>query len=409
MSPIRVPSPLRVSSGVALVSVLAALVGASTAHAGPAPPPAQQAVAIVKAGVVWYENGVVRLTEPDGERRVLAATRPAPAGPPQIGSSATAVVVDDGGSFTGGLPPASLARLGPFHSPSSGRLHCWRPEDAVNIPEFVVAGDELIVAAERTCGPPGSSRQPLFEKDLRGGPWRVVRWLPNESPPVLAAEGSLLAIGVQHSLTAAMDVQVLDADTGSTRSSLKLPEGYLAFAGRNRLIVSVPTFTSFPLYIRLETPSGDYGGSRGSLGGEYDAAMYNLHGALVRTLGTIPQQPTVSAMRRVAVTNTPQSNTATLSVQSVSGSSQRSVIGFDQGRSLIALAWRWPLLAIVETTATALPDGTFNCSNGRYSAPSAPFLTTFDLARTSAFVPAPAEPPQPSPQKVLETCGPPSP
>ena len=46
---------------VAVVAVIAALASAATAGAVPAPRPPQQAVAVVKAGVVWYDNGVVRL------------------------------------------------------------------------------------------------------------------------------------------------------------------------------------------------------------------------------------------------------------------------------------------------------------------------------------------------------------
>ena len=365
-------------------------------------------MAIVRAGVVWYDNGVVRMIGHDGKRTVLARWKqPYAEEPPQMSSSGVAVALAADGRFMGGIPPAHLSLLSSGRADSSTECPRWRPE-LRSIGNFVVAGDQLIVAAEPTCGGSGSSPQPVFAKDLRGGRWRVLRWLPGTAPPMLAADGSLVAIGVQRS-PSLMNVGVVDADSGSTVAHARLPDGYLAFAGKDRLSVSVPTFGGFPFYYRLETQGGSYGGSRGSLGGEYRVALYKTDGRYVASLGTSYEQPDLSAMRRIAVSYNAEMETQTLAEQDLSDAQTRDVIGFDQGRALLAIAWRWPLLAAIETTSVALPSGQFNCDYGTYGPPSPPFLTTIDLAQSSPFDPPPQRPSQPTSQQVLATCGPPQP
>jgi hypothetical protein len=399
----------RRSACAGVLALVATLVGAAPVVAGPAPPPVQQAVAIVRAGVVWYDNGVVRLIGHDGKRTVLARWKQAYSdGPPQISSSGVAVALAAGDRFMGGIPPARLSLLSPGRSDAPGKCPRWQPElhSAAN---FVVAGDQLVIAAEPTCGEAGSSPQPLFAKDLRGGPWRVLRRLPGTAPPMLAADGSLLAIGVQRS-PSLMNVRVVDVDNGSTVAHATLPDGYLAFAAANRLVVSVPTFGGFPFYYRLETPGGSYGYGPGSLGGEYRVALYTTDGRRIASMGTEGTQPQLSALRRATVEDNSQSETQTVSVQRVPGGATRGVIGLNApARQLEAFAWRWPWLALIETTSAALPDGQFNCSYGTYGPPSPAFLHTFNIARPSPLVPAPQTPPQPTPQQVFATCGGPRP
>lgn len=399
---------MRAAACAAVVAAIMTLSGATVAVAGPPPAPAQQAVGIVRAGVVWDDNGVVRLIGHGGRRTVLARfKRQFAYGPPQMSSSGVAVALAADDRFMGGIPPAPLSLLAPGRAVGKGECHQWRPE-LHSVANFVVAGDQLVIAAEPTCGWPGSSPQPVFAKDLRGGPWRVLRWISTDAPPILAADGNLVAIGVQRSLSS-MDVRVLDVDTGVTRAHLRLPDGYLSFASSDRLVVSVPTFGSFPFYYRLEIQGGSYGGGVGSLGGEYRMAMYTTGGRYVASLGTALRQPDVSAMRRVAVDYDTQEETEDISAQRIPGGPARGVIGFDAGRTLTAFAWRWPRLALVETASAALPDGQFNCRYGTYGPPSAPFLQIFDLARPGPFVPAPQAPPQPTAQQLFAACGPPSP
>ena len=102
----------------------------------------------------------------------------------------------------------------------------------------VVAGDELVVAG-KCFWDDRFSRQPLLIRSLRGGRWHVLRWLAGEYEPILAAEGSLLAVGVQHSL-AQMTVSIFDLRDGRVQSHLTLPDGHLSFASGDRLVLSSP-------------------------------------------------------------------------------------------------------------------------------------------------------------------------
>jgi hypothetical protein len=101
----------------------------------------------------------------------------------------------------------------------------------------VVVQNHVVISPAGACGSTtGSTPEPLFIRGLAGGAWHVLRWLPGTEPPILAADGDLLAIGVQRSLTA-MDVTILDVRTGSTSASFRLSDGYLAFAGAGRLVL----------------------------------------------------------------------------------------------------------------------------------------------------------------------------
>ena len=292
-------------------------------------------------------------------------------------SSATAVALIGINEPQGGVPPERLSPIIKSRS-RGGRCSGWRPE-TFGISNFVVAREELVLAATGCAS--ARAPQPLFAKNLRGGRWRVLRWLPSPAPPILAAEGSLIAVGVQRSL-AAMDVLVLDIRGGSTRAHFAMPDGYLAFAAPNRLVVSVPTSRTFPITTDLKGA-----GPLPFVEGPYHLALYSVRGHRLASLGTTDEQhPLISAMHLVTVNYDSQTRTDKLSVRALPGGPTSDIIGFNgPGRRLIASALRWPLLALIETTSAALPNGQFNCGYGPYGPPSAPTLVTFDFAHRAPF------------------------
>ncbi len=96
---------------------------------------------------------------------------------------------------------------------------------------------------------------------------------------------------------------------------------------------------------------------------------------------------------------------ACLGIRCVCLGGGRFGIGFNQGRELITLAFRWPALVVVETTSAPLLPSEVHCWSGEFGPASKPFLGIFDLARSEPFVPAPALVHVP-PSKPLTNCGP---
>lgn len=367
--------------------------------------PPRQAVAVVEKGVVWFDEGPVFFQRFGSEKMRLGPGRLRVLTRGPVVSSARAVVV--GGEQRGSAEeadPRFLANVlpGAFESirypPLFGDAGCkgWEPSGP-----RVLADDELVVAGKCFWDDP-FSRQPLFIRSLHGGRWHVLRWLTGGYEPILAAEGSLLAVGVQHSL-AQMDVWILDLSNGRVHAHFTLPDGYLSFASRDRLVLSStasppPGGVCFPL---PEEPCGPY-----------RTALYSTHGQYITELGISREPPLVSDMhlltdeyREVPGIGEYQ----TLSVRDLaggpSGGARRSVIGYNSpARALVALAFRWPALAVVETTSTPLLPSEVHCWSGDYGPASKPFLQIFDLARNEAFRPAPpivhVQPSQP-----LTNCG----
>ena len=235
-------------------------------------------------------------------------------------------------------------------------------------------------------------RQPLFFKSLRGGPWRVLRWLPGEVEPELAAEGDLLAVGVPFS-SARMEVSIFDIRDARPWARFDLPDGYLDFASRDRLVLSAPAPSApdevdFPLW---------------EWSGPFQLASYSTHGRLLAGLGTAQQPPLVSGMHLVTV------DQETVSVRNVTGGPARAVIGFNApARALDAVAFRWPALVVVETTSDPLPPSQIHCWSGDYGPPSEAFLGVLDLARAAPFV-APPPSAHVEPSEPLTGCGSPPP
>jgi hypothetical protein len=248
--------------------------------------------------------------------------------------------------------------------------------------DFVVAGDDLVSAGECQWDD-YSAREPLYIRSLRGGRWRVLRWIAaislreGDGPyssvePVLAAEGDLVAVGVQFS-SAKMEVSILDVRTGRTVSRFDVPDGYMAFASRERLVLSFPVLgpedKDFPL------SSGD---------NLYRLALYSASGYHIEEIGLSQEPPLVSGMHLVT------DEEGTVSVRSVEGGAPTRVAGFDEAREQRALAFRWPALAVVEATRLPLGPTELRCWGGEYGPAGPPFLAVFDLARPRPFAPAPS-------------------
>ena len=317
-----------------------------------------------------------------------------------LASSASAVAATAGegagvGAFLGGVPPSPLAAIAPPKLMGGGGCKGWLPGG-----DFVVAGDDLVAAGECQWDD-YSVRQPLYIRSLRGGRWRVLRWLAVDSlptgnglysnvPPVLAADGDLVAVGVQFS-SARMGVSILDVRDGRTAARFNLPDGHMAFASRDRLVLSVPVLPS-PEDHEFPLSSADL----------YRLALYSTRGHHIAELGAAKEPPLVSGMHLVT------DEEGTVSVRSVAGGAPEPVASFNEAREQLALAFRWPALVVVEATNTALLPSEVRCWGGDYRRAGPPFLAVFDLARPQPFVLAPAlvqvvaNPP-------LTNCGPPPP
>jgi hypothetical protein len=390
--------------GVASAVALVCSVYVAGARAQPPPPPPKQALALVGAGAVWFDEGPLVLQRGRSGRRSLGAVL-RPARLPQMASSpsAAAGLLSDE-RFVGGVPPGPMRRIAQPRPVSGGGCRRWVP--ATDTPgDFVVAGDDLVAAAVCEPIPKGVEfgariRQPLFLRDLRGGGgWRVLRWLPGELPPILAAEGMLVASGVQVS-AARMMVTILDVRDGASKARFPMPDGYLAFASPNRLLLSVAVGNGAPLEPQLRFGSGTYGGP-GNAGG-YSLALYSTQGRRTAGLGFYREIPLVSHTHMLGeefVGNGP-----ILTVRGLPTGRPRPVIGFnDPARKLVALAFRWPTLVLDETTSLALPAGLISCARGYYGQPSKPFLQTLDLARPTPFLAPPPSSPNEL-QNLLRGC-----
>jgi hypothetical protein len=364
-----------------------ACAGHALARVPPLPP--RQAVAIVSRGVIWFNDGPIFLKSFHGGDKRLGAIKAVenPRAPVASSANAVAAIPIEGtgtnAAFVGGVPPSPLAAIAQPKLLRGGGCRGWQSSG-----DFVVAEDEL-VAAGACYWDDHPVRQPLFIRSLREGRWRVLRWLAGESEPILAAEGNLVAIGVQLSLTQ-MAVSILDIRNGRTEARFDLPDGHLAFASRNRLVLSVPAPVSPE---EVDFPLSEWSGP-------FHLALYSTRGRRIAGLGSTQEPPLISGMH--LVTDEDQA----VSVRSVTGGAPKAVIGFNSpARALVTLAFRWPMLAVVETTSAPLLPSEVSCWSGDYGPSDKPFLGIFDLARSKPFVAAPA-PVQVTPSNPLTNCGP---
>jgi hypothetical protein len=377
---------------------LTPVAGAATDPPSQGPP--QQAVAVLRTGVVWLDAGPIVLRGfGAGSTSLGTLTR----GVPQIDASASAVALagergsEEGpeyatsSEFIGGVPPAALRAIPQPKPVRGGGCNHWQPASA-GLADFVVAGEELIASGGGPC-PAGvhPTRQPLFAKDLRGGRWHVLRWLAGDSPPMLAAEGETLAVGVQFS-TATMEVFLINLRDGRTLARFNMPDGYLAFAAPNRLVLAQPEASRelnenhFPLGPRLHVAGTTISSGAGS--GPFQLVLYSTSGRRLAQLGSSRELPLVSAMH--IVTDEEENEQESLSVRSIPGGAPVPVVGYGgPARSLITFAFRWPALVAVETTSTPLAPAEITCKSGLYTPESQPFLAVFDLATPEPFLAPP--------------------
>ena len=354
---------------------------------------------MVRSGVVWVDQGRVLFQGFWSGSTILGG---AGTYAPTLASSSGAVALVGGaaGGFAAAVPPGHFAPVEQSGEEAlevrGGECTSWAPVIGSGLvpTDFAVAGDDLVDAGECQGENGGfkeqelATSQPLFVRSLRGGNWRVLRWLAGHNPPILATEGRLLAIGAQLPL-AKMRVTILDLGTGRLVAQFYAPDGYLSFASSRRLVLSVPTpleaeeahlapaaEIAQPLAsprIRLRRPP-------------YRIELYSLRGRRLADLGTAAQPPLVSHMHlveRESVEGVP-----VLVERSVLGGASRRLIGFNEpARSLVALAFRWPAVAVVETTSAPLSQSEVTCTSGEYHRPSAPILAILDLARSEPFVP----------------------
>ncbi len=342
-------------------------------------------------GVVWVDQGRVLFQGFWSGSSVLGGVGPYAS---VLASSSEAVVLVGGtaGGFAAAVPPGRFAPVEQSgeETPAvhGGECASWQP---VIVPtDFAVAGHELVDAGECQGENGGfdeqetATRQPLFVRSLRGGSWRVLCWLTGHNPPILATEGRLLAIGVQLP-GAKMRVTILDLGTGRMAARFHGPDGYLSFASNRRLVLSVPTPPE--AQEAHVTPATAIARIR-VLRRHYRIELYSLRGRRLADLGTALQPPLVSHMHLVQ--DEPVEGGSVVVVRSVLGGGSRRLIGFNEpARSLVALAFRWPAVAVVQTTSAPLSQSEVTCTSGDYHRSSAPFLTIFDVARAEPFVPPP--------------------
>ncbi len=183
------------------------------------------------------------------------------------------------------------------------------------------------------------------------------------------------------------------------------PDAYLAFASPHRLLLSVP----LPIPPENEKPllplEGKVQPDRKRIRRPpYGVELYSLRGRRLALLGEAAEVPLVSDMH--ILTKEPAENGEALAVRSVRGGTSRHLIAFNEARSLQQIAFRWPAVAIVETTSAPRSQTEVTCEHREYHEPSAPFLAIFDLERNEPFEPAPpvahlAPPPGPCVPHVL--------
>lgn len=375
-----------VDAFASLVALLACLPSA-VAFAAPLTGSSEE-LAVLGRGVVWIHQGQVLF---EGFRSGSVSLGSASDFNTTLASSSSAVAsVGGSNSLAASIPPSRLGRIeGLYEGVSGGGCSSWLP--ALSAEDFAVAGDEVVSDGEclgETASGASEQRtatgQPLFIRSLRGGTWRVLWWVRGHEQPVLATEGSRLAIGVQvpH---AEMRVTVLDLATRKLKARFDLPNGYLSFASSTRVVLSVPLCrearpTFRPLAVKTARAS------RVECGYAYRIALYSMRGRELADLGVAPEPPLVSHMHFLAEESL--AGGQVLAVRSVLGGASQLLIGLNPARSLVSAAFRWPAVAVVEWTRNPLSQSEVTCQSGQYQV-GQPSLRIFDLARTEPFVSPP--------------------
>ena len=348
-------------------------------------------IALVPGGAVWYDEGPIEFDRFGVGSVQLGWGRSYSPHSLQSSGDAVAGVLGEG-RFEAGLVSGRIRPMyQPVAVPGGECTGGWVP-DAGNAPHFVLAGLKIISAGvcvddERNEYEAGTAKgQPLFLHDVRGGEWRVWRWLRGGFEPPLAVEGTRVAIGEPLGAAARevetvgarrMRVSVLDARNGAVLARFRAPFGSLAFAAQDRLVVTVQQRPAARSAIR-SPPS--------LMRISFSSFMYALDGRRLADLGSLGASPRISHMHVLT-------GGAALEVRTLPSGPSIPLVGFNSQRARKGVAFSWPALVVEETTATPLPPDQVNCDTGYYSKPSSPFLQVIDLATPFAFEPAP--PPSP--------------
>jgi hypothetical protein len=178
-------------------------------------------------------------------------------------------------------------------------------------------------------------------------------------------------------------VTILDLAGRAVVAQFAAPLGFLSFASSHRLVLSVPAETrNAPLSPTATTSEVQI------VRFSYRLQLYTLQGRPLAYLGTAGEPALVSHMHLLVKEEV--EGHPVLAVRNILNGSRRRLIGFNApARTLQALAFRWPAVALLETTAASLEQSEVTCGSGEYHRPSPPSLRIFDLARGETYVPPP--------------------
>lgn len=376
-------------------------------------PAASQTLAVLRNGVVWVDQGRV-LFQGFSAGQVTLGGMPASSTPILAASANAVVLIGAGPGFAGGIPPGRLAPVEGVDEEvrefAGAGCSVWSPKigSTSEAPSDVAVVDgELVDAGECQAENGGfveqelATAQPLFIHRLHGGGWRILRWLKGKQPPILATEGDLLAIGEPVSAVR-MRVTVLDLASRALVAQFGAPLGDLSFASSRRLVLSVPAYAR-----RASSSSAPPAATERLLRTtSYRLQLYTLNGQPLAYLGTAGEPPLVSHMHLLV--NEEVAGHSVLAVRNILDGSTRRLIGFDEpARTLEAVGFRWPAVALLETTSVPLAQSEVTCESGEYHHASPPLLRIFDLARPESYVPPPpsahlAPPVGPCRRRVIE-------
>jgi len=185
---------------------------------------------------------------------------------------------------------------------------------------------------------------------------------------------------------ATMSVTILDLRGRKVVSHFVAPLGYLTFASNRRLVVSVPVGSGRAASLRGAPIGRDE--RLPVLIRSYRLDLYSLAGQPLAYLGTEAEPVLVSHMHLLVEEE--GEGHPVLAVRNLLDGSTRRLIGFDEpARTLQAVAFRWPAVALIETTSAPLSQSEVTCGSGEYHRASPPRLRVFDLARPGTYVPPP--------------------
>jgi hypothetical protein len=355
--------------------------------------------AVLRDGVAWVDQG--RVLFQGFHSGVITLGGVSTSASPVLESSGNAVVIADAAEgFGAGIPPGRLAPVEEADEETpeleGGGCSDWTPQagSTTEAPsDFAVADAELIDAGVCQAKNGGfgeqelATAQPLFIHRLRGRGWRVLRWLEGHEAPVLATEGSLLAIGDRESAHG-MHVTVLDLASGGVVTRFAAPLGGLSFASSRRLVVSVREGGKARASSGAAAPGPEV---QVVVRPVYRLELYTLTGQPLAYIGTADEPALVSRMHLLV--NEEVEGHSVLAVRNILDGSTRRLIGFrEPARTLEAVAFRWPAVAVIETTSVPLTQSEVTCYSGEYHQSSPPLLRIFDLARPETYVPPPPSP-----------------